>query len=48
MVNTSELPAISEHDLGVTLSLVMIAIGGVSEGGLDGAGLIQLMGKAKR
>ena len=47
MVNTSELPAISEHDLGVTLSLVMVAVSGVGERGLEGAGWVQVMGKAK-
>ena len=47
MVNTSEPPAVGEHDLAVTLSLVMVAISGVGERSLDGAGPVQVMGKAK-
>ncbi len=43
----SKLSHIREHDLAVTLSLVMVTISGVSERSFDGAGLVQFMGKAK-
>ena len=47
MINVSEPPAISEHDLGVVQSLVMVAVSGVSERRPEGAGWVQLMGKSK-
>ena len=46
VVNTLKPPTVSEHDLGVTLSVVMVAVSGVGERGLEGAGWVQLMGKA--